>query len=65
MSVTGIFAEVCVADVERSVARYTKFFGRPPEDRPLDGSVQWRDGPDTICSAKALSVHGGPRCPSN
>jgi len=45
MPVTGIFAEVCVADVERSVAWYTRFFGRPPEDRPMDGLVQWRDGP--------------------
>jgi len=40
MSVTGIFAEVCAADVERSVDWYTKFFGRPPEDRPMDGLAQ-------------------------
>lgn len=40
MSIIGIFAEVCVADIERSVAWYTKFFGRPPEDKPMDGLVQ-------------------------
>ncbi len=45
MPIIGIFAEVCVADVERSIAWYTKFFGRPPEDRPMDRLAQWRDGP--------------------
>jgi predicted enzyme related to lactoylglutathione lyase len=45
MSIIGIFAEVCVVDIERSVAWYAKFFGRPPEDRPMDGLVQWRNGP--------------------
>jgi predicted enzyme related to lactoylglutathione lyase len=45
MTVTGIFAEVCVEDIERSIAWYTKFFGRPPEDRPMEGLAQWRQGP--------------------
>ncbi len=42
MTIQGIYACLAVADFERGVAFYTKLMGREPDDRPMDGMVQWR-----------------------
>lgn len=43
MKIQGLFAVVCVSDMQRSTAWYSRLFGRDPDDRPMDGLVQWRD----------------------
>lgn len=48
MDLAGIFAVVSVSDLERSVEWYTRLVGRPPDERPMEGLVQWR-----------LSANGG------
>lgn len=42
MHISGIFAVACVSETERSVEWYTRLFGRAPDDRPMEGLVQWR-----------------------
>lgn len=42
MEILGIFAVACVSDMDRSVEWYTRLVGRAPDDRPMDGLVQWR-----------------------
>ncbi len=44
MDILGIFAVACVTDMERSVEWYARLIGRAPDDRPMDGLVQWRSG---------------------
>lgn len=44
MHIQGIFAVACVADMARSVDWYARLIGRDPDDRPMDGLVQWRSG---------------------
>ncbi len=40
----SILAVACVRDMARSVDWYSRFIGREPDDRPMDGLVQWRLG---------------------
>ena len=42
MEILGIFAVACVTDMERSVDWYARLLGRAPDDRPMEGLVQWR-----------------------
>ncbi len=42
MEMVGIFAVACVTDMERSVAWYARLMGPAPDDRPMEGLVQWR-----------------------
>lgn len=42
MDIAGLFAVVCVSDMERSVDWYARLIGRAPDDRPMAGLVQWR-----------------------
>ena len=42
MEISAIFAVACVANMEHSVEWYTRLIGRAPDDRPMDGLVQWR-----------------------
>lgn len=44
MKIQGIFAVACVSDMERSIRWYAGLMGRDPDDRPMDGLVQWRSG---------------------
>lgn len=44
MDTQQIFAVACVSDMGRSVKWYSSLFGREPDDRPMDGLVQWRIG---------------------
>lgn len=42
MRIDSIFAVVTTADMDRSEAFYAALFGRDPDDRPMDGLIQWR-----------------------
>lgn len=42
MNIQGIYAAVSVGDLERAEAFYTALLGSGPDDRPMDGLVQWR-----------------------
>lgn len=43
MEIVGIFAVACVSDMERSIEWYARLMGRAPDDRPMEGLVQWRN----------------------
>ena len=43
MRIQGIYAALATADMAVSEAFYTNLFGRGPDDRPMDGLIQWRD----------------------
>jgi hypothetical protein len=43
LQIHELFAVVCVSDIERSTDWYTRLIGRVPDDRPMDGLVQWRN----------------------
>lgn len=42
MEIQGLFAVASVSEMERGEAFYTALVGRPPDDRPMDGLIQWR-----------------------
>jgi hypothetical protein len=39
--ITSVSAVVTVADFDNSVAWYERFFGRPADQRPMDGLAEW------------------------
>ena len=41
MSITSVSAVVTVADFEGGLAWYERFFGRPADQRPMDGLAEW------------------------
>ena len=43
MDIIGLYAAVTAADMARAEAFYTALFGRGPDDRPMEGLIQWRD----------------------
>lgn len=43
MDIQGLFAVAHVSDIEKSTSWYSDLIGRSPDDRPMDGLVQWRD----------------------
>ncbi|MCG8478470.1 MAG: hypothetical protein MI724_05185 [Spirochaetales bacterium] len=43
MKIQELFAVVCVSHMARSVEWYAALIGREPDERPMDGLVQWRD----------------------
>lgn len=43
MRIQGIYAALATADMAASERFYTTVFGRAPNDRPMDGLIQWRD----------------------
>lgn len=43
MKIQGIYAALATADMAASERFYTLLFGRGPDDRPVDGLIQWRD----------------------
>lgn len=43
MDIQGLFAVICVSDLDQSVDSYSRLVGREPDDRPMDWLVQWRD----------------------
>ena len=42
MEIQGLFAAFCVGDMDKAEDWYTKLLGRVPDDRPMDGLIQWR-----------------------
>lgn len=42
MNIQGLYAAVSVSDMDRAETFYTSVFGRDPDDRPMDGLIQWR-----------------------
>jgi predicted enzyme related to lactoylglutathione lyase len=43
MRIQGIYAALMTASMERSERFYTQLFERAPDDRPMDGLIQWRN----------------------
>lgn len=41
MAIQGIYAVICVTDIERSIEWYAKLMGSAPRDRPMDFLAQW------------------------
>jgi catechol 2,3-dioxygenase-like lactoylglutathione lyase family enzyme len=44
MTFTRLLAQMTVSDLDRAVNWYTRFFGREPDARPMDGLVEWHLG---------------------
>ncbi|MGF1473038.1 MAG: VOC family protein [Rubrobacteraceae bacterium] len=42
MIIQELYAVANVADLDEGEAFYTRLFGRGPDDRPMDGLIQWR-----------------------
>jgi glyoxylase I family protein len=42
MPIEHVLAVVPVADIEAAQAWYGRLFGRPPDNLPMDGLVEWR-----------------------
>lgn len=42
MKIQGLYAAIAATDMQASEAFYTELFGRGPDDRPMDGLIQWR-----------------------
>lgn len=45
MAIEGVLAQAVVTDLDRAVEWYTTVFGKAPDDRPMDGLVEWHFGP--------------------
>lgn len=43
MEIQGIFAALATANMNNAERFYTRLFGRAPDDRPMDGLIQWRN----------------------
>ena len=45
MALTRMLAQMTVTDLEPAVAWYTRLLGAEPDDRPMDGLVEWHLDP--------------------
>jgi predicted enzyme related to lactoylglutathione lyase len=43
MLIQGIYAALATASMESAEKFYAQLFGRGPDDRPIDGLIQWRN----------------------
>ena len=43
MRIQGVYAALTTANMDRAETFYTHLFGREPDDRPMEGLIQWRD----------------------
>lgn len=43
MQIQGIYAALATASMDRAEKFYAQLFDRGPDDRPMDGLIQWRD----------------------
>jgi predicted enzyme related to lactoylglutathione lyase len=43
MQIQGIYAALATNDIKAAEDFYTKLFDRGPDDRPMDGLIQWRN----------------------
>lgn len=46
MTVRGVLAQATVRDEDRAERWYSTLFGRPPDDRPMPGLLEWHFGDD-------------------
>jgi catechol 2,3-dioxygenase-like lactoylglutathione lyase family enzyme len=44
MTFTRLLAQMTVDDLDRAIEWYTRFFGRGPDARPMDGLIEWHLG---------------------
>lgn len=44
MTIIGVLAQATVGDLTRAEAWYATLFGRPPDERPMPGLLEWRFG---------------------
>ena len=42
LDLIGLYSVACVGEMARSTQWYAKLLGREPDDRPMDGLIQWR-----------------------
>ena len=42
MDVIGLYAAVCARDMAAAEGWWSRLLGRGPDDRPMDGLIQWR-----------------------
>lgn len=42
MTFSRVSAEMIVTDQDSAVAWYTRLFGRPPDERPMDSLAEWQ-----------------------
>jgi len=61
MKIQGLYAAVAVRDFEVAVDWYSRLFGRLPDDRPMEGLVQWRWGSAGVQIFKDEGKSGGGR----
>jgi predicted enzyme related to lactoylglutathione lyase len=57
VSITSVMAVVTVRDFDGGISWYERFFGRPPDARPMDGLAQWHP----IGNAAVQVVHDRER----
>lgn len=43
MQIQGIYAALATASIDLAEKFYTQIFDREPDDRPMDGLIQWRN----------------------
>ncbi|ASW06481.1 VOC family protein [Rhizobium sp. 11515TR] len=43
MQIQGIYAALATASMDTAETFYTQLFDRGPDDRPMDGLIQWRN----------------------
>ncbi|HWW24498.1 MAG TPA: VOC family protein [Caulobacter sp.] len=43
MQIQGIYAALATANMDRAEAFYAQLFDRGPDDRPMEGLIQWRN----------------------
>jgi hypothetical protein len=43
MRIQGVYAALATARMDRAEKFYTGLFGRKPDDRPMEGLIQWRN----------------------
>jgi predicted enzyme related to lactoylglutathione lyase len=43
MQIQGIYAALATANMDRAERFYTQLFDRGPDDRPMNGLIQWRN----------------------
>ena len=44
MALQKIYAHISCSDLDRSTRWFETLFGRKPDDRPMDGLVEWHHG---------------------
>lgn len=58
MRIQELFAVVATADMDRAETFYTSVMGRGPDERPMDGLIQWRGLPENLQIVQAAENAG-------